>query len=50
MDYISAFLSPLLGGFRKGYNTEHVLLNFLQTCKVSLDKKGSSWSNTYGPF
>ena len=35
IDYISAFLSPLLGGFRKGYSTEHVLLKFLQT---------------YGPF
>ena len=39
IDYISEFLSPLLGGYRKGYNTEHVLLNFLQTCKANLDKK-----------
>ena len=39
IDYISAFLSPLLGGFRKGCSTEHVLLKFLQTCKSSLDNK-----------
>ena len=39
IDYISAFLSPLLGGFRKGCSTEHVLLKFLQTCKASLDNK-----------
>ena len=39
IDYICTFLSRLLGGFRKGYSTEHVLLNFLQTCKASLDKK-----------
>ena len=36
---ISAFLSPLLGGCRKRCSTEHVLSNFLQTCKTSLDKK-----------
>jgi len=28
-----------LGGFRKGCSTEHILLNFLQTCKAGLDKK-----------
>ena len=39
IDYISAFLSPLLGGFRKGCSTEHVLLKFLQACKASLDNK-----------
>ena len=38
-DYIGTFFSPLLGGFRKGYNTQHVLLNFLQKCKASLDNK-----------
>ena len=27
-DYIGTFLSPLFGGSRKGYNTQHVLLNF----------------------
>ena len=39
IDYISKFLSLLLGGFRKGCSTEHISLNFLQTCKRSLDKK-----------
>ena len=38
IDYISAFPSPLLGGFRKEFSTEHVLLNLLQTCKASFDK------------
>ena len=28
-----------MGGFRKGYNTQHVLLNFLHKCKASLDNK-----------
>ena len=32
-------VSKVLGGFRKGYNTQHVLLNFLQKCKASLDNK-----------
>ena len=31
--------SPILGGFRHGYNTQHVLLNFLQSCKNSIDNK-----------
>ena len=39
-EYISSFFSPLLGGFRHGYNTQHVLLNFLQSCKNSIDNKG----------
>ena len=38
-DCIGTFFSPLLGGFRKGYNTQHVLLNFLQKCIASLDNK-----------
>ena len=32
--------SPLLGGFRQGYNTQHVLLTFLQSCKNSIGNKG----------
>ena len=32
--------SPLLGGFRQGYSTQHALLNFLQRCKSSIDNKG----------
>ena len=34
------FFSPFLGGFRQGYSTQHVLLNFLQRCKNSIDNKG----------
>ena len=39
-DYIKQFFSPLLGGFRQAYSTQHVLLNFLQCCKNSIDNKG----------
>ena len=39
-EFTARFLSPLLGGFRQGYNTQHVLLNFLQYCKSSIDNKG----------
>ena len=39
-DFIALKLSALLGGFRKNYNTQHVLLNFLQNCKNIIDKKG----------
>ena len=38
-EFTAHFSSPLLGGFRKGYNTQHVLLNFLQYCKNSIDNK-----------
>ena len=31
--------SPLLGGFRQGYNTQHILLNILKSCKNSIDNK-----------
>ena len=31
------FLSPLLCVFRKGYNTQHALLKFLETCKAAID-------------
>ena len=34
------FFSPLLGGFRQGYSTQHILLNFLERCKNSIDNKG----------
>ena len=37
--YVGTNFSPLLGGFGKGYNTHHVLLNVLLTCKASLDNK-----------
>ena len=49
IDYISAFQSQFLGGFRKWCKTEHVLVNFLQTCKASIDK-GTGWSNNNVPF
>ena len=39
-DFIALKLSALLGGFRKNYNTQHVLLNFLQNCKNIIDKEG----------
>ena len=39
-EFIARFFSPLLGGFRQGYNTQHVLLNFLQYCKNSIDNRG----------
>ena len=39
-DYMGQFFSPLLGGFRQGYSTQHILLNFLQHCKNSIDNKG----------
>ena len=34
------FFSPLLGGFGQGYSTQHVLFNFVQRCKSSIDNKG----------
>ena len=39
-EYISCFFSPLLGRFRRGCNTQHVLLNVLQSCNNSIDNKG----------
>ena len=39
-EFTARFFSPLLGGFRQGYNTQHVLLNFLQYCKNIIDNKG----------
>ena len=38
--FADAFLLPYLCGFRKGFNTQHVLLRLMDTCKNSLDKKG----------
>ena len=32
--------SPILGGFRQGYDTQYVSLNFPQSCKNSIDNKG----------
>ena len=40
MPFVECFLSPLLCGFRKGYNTQHALLKFLETCKMTMDNGG----------
>ena len=40
MEFAENFLSPLVCAFRKGYNTQHALLRFLETCKTTLDKGG----------
>ena len=39
-DFKALKLSALLEGFRKHYNTQHALLNFLRNCKNIIDKKG----------
>ena len=38
--FAECFLSPLLCGFRKGYNAQHALLKFSETCKAAIDKGG----------
>ena len=40
MPFVQCFLSPLLCGFRKGYNTQDALLKFLETCKITMDNGG----------
>ena len=35
-EFTARFFSPLLGGFRQGYNTQHVLLNFCNTVRTAL--------------
>ena len=35
--YITPFLSILLCGFRKGFNTQHALIQMLENWKVSSD-------------
>ena len=40
--YITAFLSSLLCGFRKGYSAKHALLRLLEKFKVSLDEGGKA--------
>ena len=40
MTFVTSFLTNFLCGFRKGYNTQHALLNLLEECKRVLDKKG----------
>ena len=48
--YADRFLVLYLCGFRKGFHTQHVLLRLMDTCKNSLDKKGSRWSFANGSF
>ena len=38
--FAECFLSHLLCGFRKGYNTQNALLKFMETCKATIDKGG----------
>ena len=40
MTFVTSFLSNFLCGFRKGYNTQHALLNLIEKCKRVLDDKG----------
>ena len=40
MPFAQCFLSPLQCGFRKSYNTQHALLKFLETCKITMDNGG----------
>ena len=42
MPFVECFLSPLLCGFRKGYNTQHALLRLVESSKENLDKGGSA--------
>ena len=39
-DFIISFLSPCLGGYRKGFNTQHALLTLAENWRKSLDKTG----------
>ena len=41
---ITACMSPLLCGFRKGFSTEHALIAFIEKWKKSLDQKGYAGS------
>ena len=39
-DYVEAFLSPYLCGYRKGYSVQHALITLLEKWRISLDNKG----------
>ena len=41
IDFMSPYLSSLLCGFRKGYNTQHALVQMLEKWKTSLDNGGN---------
>ena len=38
-EYIEKFLSPLLSGYRKGFNIQTALLGLVEKWKASFDKK-----------
>ena len=40
ISFAECFLSPLPCGFRKGDNTQHALLKFLETCKAAINVAG----------
>ena len=40
MPFAKCFLSPLLCGFRKGFNTQHALLKVLETCRIRMGNGG----------
>ena len=42
--YITPFLSNLLCGFRKGFNTQHALIWMLEKWKVNLDNGENVWT------
>ena len=37
-EYLEGVLSPKLSGFRKGYSCQSVLMDFVESCKLSLDR------------
>ena len=37
---IDKFLSPFLGGYRKGYNVQHALVTLIEKWRIALDKGG----------
>ena len=40
LPFFQCLLSPLLCGFREGYGAQYALLNFVESCKKSLDSGG----------
>ena len=41
--YMDTFFSPLLCGYRKGFNAQYALLSVLEKWRISLDNKGYGW-------
>ena len=40
LSYMEKFLSPVLCGYRKGYNTQRALITLIEKMKESLDNNG----------